>query len=109
MDWSKVKKTPKYNPWMFEVARNVRALSMSDVARRTELPIKTISQIEKGIVAPTSEHVFRISRTLAFPESFFQQWRPTKLDISGPLAKNIPIDYYQYPVFRKLNSQMQAV
>lgn len=110
MDWSYVKNTPKYNPFMFEVARHVRGFIKSDVRYCTGISVKNISDIENGVRLPTETEVKLLCKGLNFPISFFEQWWKTKLDISGPLAKNIPIDYYKYKVFRDINPpKMQIV
>lgn len=112
MDWSKVKKTPRYNPFMFEVARHVRGWTKTDLSKRCKLAVKTISQIENGEIEPTQVQVDVLASEHGtnFPLSFFEQYLETKLDMSGPIARNIPINYYKYKVFRDINPpQMSAV
>jgi len=103
MDWSQVKNYPKYNPFMFEVARHVRGFTKGDVKYSTGIATKSISDIENGNRLPTDKEVELLSKGLNFPLTFFGQWWETQLDMSGPIAKNVPIDYYKYKVFREIN------
>jgi len=89
---------------MFEVARHLDGLSKCEFAKRAGLSTKRYSDIEGGNINPTDEEVQCILKSQTHViETFFEQWWETKLDMSGPLAKNIPIDYYQYKVFREIN------
>lgn len=104
MDWSLVKRTPKYNPFMFEVARHIDGLAKWEFAKRAGLTTKKYSDIEGGNIEPTEEEFNKIVTSQThFIKSFFEQWWETELDISGPFAKNVPIDYYKYKIFRDLN------
>lgn len=90
---------------MFEVARHIRGWTKIDLSRRCKLSVKIISEIENGDREPTLEEVEAIAAKHAchFPLTFFKQWWETKLDLSGHFAKNVPIDYYKYKVFRNAN------
>ena len=103
MDWSQVKRTPKYNPFMFEVARYSRGLVKTDVKYSTGISTKSITEIESGNRLATDKEMELLCKALNYPISFFQQWHETRLDMSGHLAKNVPIDYYKYKIFREIN------
>lgn len=105
MDWSKVKKVPEYNPYTFLLARHVRGWTKSDLSKKCKLPVATISKIENGEREPTLEEVIAIASEHAahFPITFFRKWYETEIKFDGCLAKNIPINYYKYKVFRDLN------
>ena len=96
---------------MFEVARNVRGWTKADLSKKCNLTTKRISQIENGNVEPTQDEVDAIAGQYAcdFPLSFFQQWWETRLDFSGCVARNVPINYYKYKVFRDLNPPPLAI
>lgn len=101
--WVGINKLPEYNPFMFEVARHVRCLTVSDAAQQTKISAKKIRDIENGNCLPTIAEFEKLSACYDFPKGFFEQWWDTKLDMSGPIAKNVPVDYLRYKVFKELN------
>ena len=104
MDWSKVNKTPKYNPHMIQMARHLECLSVKEMAAAAGLSGKKYSDIENGKIEPTEEEMIKITAAQTHVIlSFYEQYPETDLDISGPLAKNVPINYYKYKVFRDMN------
>jgi transcriptional regulator with XRE-family HTH domain len=106
MDWTKVEKTPEWNPAAFELARHVRGWTMRQLSKASGIPVKRISQIEKGIDSPSLAEVIKLSESevLNFPLGFFSHWHETEIKINAVgLAVSVPIDYFKYPVFRKLN------
>ncbi len=106
MDWKQVKNYPKYNPFMFEIVRHLEGMAKWEFAKRAGLSTKRYSDIENGDINPTDEEVQSILKSQTHViGTFFQQWWETKLDISGVLARNIPIDYYRYKIFREINPQ----
>lgn len=110
-NWKGIDKLPEYNPFMFEVARHVRGKDISYVSEAIRIPVSQIKKIENGHIAPTKTQVEILSNWYNFPISFFQQWWDTKIDFTGPVGRNIPIDYMKYKVFRDLNpnfTRMQA-
>jgi transcriptional regulator with XRE-family HTH domain len=109
MDWSMVEATPKYNPFMFELARNVRGWTMHACAKKCGLPTSALYQIERGDRVPTDEEFAALQETLEFPPNFFHQWYETKIELHGCMGKNVPIDYYQYKVFRDVNPPRMAI
>ena len=104
MEWSKVEKLPKYNPWCFGLMRHLEGLSRSEFARKAKMSTAALKAIEFGEIEPTEEQVDAlVSAQSHLLKSFLGDWPETELDISGPLAKNVPINYYKYKVFRDLN------
>jgi transcriptional regulator with XRE-family HTH domain len=110
MDWSKVKAFPKYNPHLFELCRCLDGAPRYKFAKAAGLTTKRYSAIENGDVVPTDEEFQGIlgAQTHVIA-SFFEQWPEYELDMSGPLARNVPIDYYKYKVFRDLNPPRMGV
>lgn len=109
MDWSKVV-FPKYNPFAFELARHSRGWTKTYLSLLTGLPIKTISAIENGDITPTDKIANGLADHLEYPIAFFEQWHETRIEIlPNTLTRNVPIDYYLYPIFRKLNTRMSIV
>lgn len=110
MDWSKVKATPKYNPHMFELCRCLDGVPRYKFAKLAGMTTKRYSAIESGDVVPTEiEFQGILGAQTHVIASFFEQWPEYELDMSGPLAKNVPIDYYKYKVFRDMNPPRMAV
>lgn len=109
VDWSKVN-LPKYNPHQFELARHLDGLAKWEFAKKAGMTTKRYTDIEKGNVLPTEEEVDNITGAQTHVlRGFFEQWHETTIDISGPLAKTIAIDYYKYKVFRYINPRMKLV
>lgn len=104
---------PAYNPFQFELARHVRGLHRCELAKNCGMKTVDIKAIENGDRLPTADElkILMDDNALYFPEAFFTQWHEYILDMSGYLAKNVPIDYYKYKVFRDLNrpQMMKAV
>lgn len=109
IDWYNITELPKYNPFMFEIARHTRGEHKSKSALSMKMSVKDISDIEKGIRLPTIEEINKMCKWYNYPESFFQQWLKYKLDLSGCLAKNIPINYMEYPIFKKMNPKFTTI
>lgn len=102
-EWVGINKLPVYNPFMFEIARHVMGLSKTDVTNKTGILVKNITSIEMGERNPTDKELNSLVLFYGFPIFFFEQWYDTRLDISGVLAKNVPIDYLKYKIFKELN------
>lgn len=77
---------------------------MAEYARRSGLSLKRYLDIERGNIEPTEDEFDAIHKAQTHVlKTFYEQIFDTRLDISGPLARNIPIDYYQYKIFRDKN------
>ena len=109
VDWSKVD-LPKYNPYQFELSRNLDGKTRSQLARKAKIPYKRYCDIEAGVVAPTDAEVVQIMKAQTHViHSFFEQWPETTLDFSGVIAIPVAIDYYKYKVFRDINPPRMKV
>ena len=109
MDWKKVDKVPNYNPFQFQLAREVRGSARYEIAQESKISTKRISDIEKGNIEATEEEVKKLSEVLDFPIGFFEQFHETTLDCSGFFGRSVQIDYYKYKIFRDINPPQMAI
>jgi transcriptional regulator with XRE-family HTH domain len=93
---------PAYNPFMVEVARCARMLSMKELSDKTDIAHGRISKIENGLILPQDEEIKKLSEELDFPISFFSQWPSERVDFYS-ICGVVPINYMAYPVISSLN------
>jgi len=110
MNWENVRAVPKWNPYKFELCRHLNGMGKGEFARKVGLPLRRYSAIENGEIEPTDDEVRRICDAQTHVLiNFFEDWPLTTLDISGPFARTVPINYYRYKVFRDLNPPKMSV
>ena len=103
VDWSQVN-IPKYNPYMFQLCRNLDGLAKWEFAKRAKLTTKRYSDIEDGNVLPTEEEVESIVKAQTHViKKFFEEWPDNTPDFTKVVATPKAIDYYQYKIFRDIN------
>ena len=109
VDWATIN-LPKYNPYQFELCRNLDGLPRYAFAKRAGLTTRRYKEIETGESLPTDEAVTKILKSQTHVTgSFFEKWPETKLDFNQVVAVPVAIDYYQYKVFRNINPRMKSV
>src|SRR4051794_15706283 len=62
---------PLFSPRRLRLAREARALTQTEVARRAGLTSAAISQFEKGQARPTESRLSALADALEFPVAFF--------------------------------------
>lgn len=103
VDWSTVN-LPKYNPYQFELCRNLDGLSRVKFAKMAGISAKCYADIENGNANPTEEEVDKILAAQTHVlKGFFEKWPETETDFARAVPIPIAIDYYKYKVFRDIN------
>lgn len=94
---------PEYNPFCFELARHARGYSKKELAEKSGISIKILSQIENGDILPSEQNVSDLSLVLKYPDSFFRQIFESKISCEAYYG-SVPINYMEYKVVRDLNN-----
>src|SRR5436190_2074340 len=77
---------PVANPQMIVLARESRGYSQTELAEKLRVRQGTLSKVEAGIIAATTELVERLSIALNYPPPFFYEECP---------QKNLPPTFYR--------------
>jgi Zn-dependent peptidase ImmA (M78 family)/DNA-binding XRE family transcriptional regulator len=64
-------RVPEFNPSRLTLARKRRGMTMTKLASKVGVELRSVSAYEKGEYRPEDENVDRLARTLAFPRTFF--------------------------------------
>lgn len=60
-----------FNPDLMKVARQARALSQTDLAKKADLTQGFVSKVEAGVLQPATDAVEKIAAALSYPQSYF--------------------------------------
>lgn len=60
-----------FNPDLLKVARQARALSQTELAKKAMLTQGFVSKVEAGVLQPTTDAIDRFATALAYPTSYF--------------------------------------
>lgn len=63
----------KFNPEMLQLARELRELTQTELARRAEMTQAFVSMVESGVKDISEERIRHLADVLQFPKSFFYQ------------------------------------
>lgn len=67
---------PRFNPDMLRLAREVRGLTLKDLAESSGIHANTLGRYEKAMKEMTPEDLDILSKALNFPIKFFDQRLP---------------------------------
>ena len=64
-------KEPGFNPSRLTLARKRRGMTMTRLASKIDVELRSVSGYEKGEYCPDEDKLLRLTRTLGFPREFF--------------------------------------